>query len=891
MDSFIFFCARVLSMSFMKAISSIIFFMIIAFTVALPVSAGNNTTVMNQSPNYSGVQTISPSQISMNLTFNETGQKARQPDAISTNQSLPSFQSSANNAPKTAPKNQFSVSGDLSNSDGTTLSGEAPVTFIIDPVTKREYITDQVIVRYNTKKFQNPEIMKARILDSNAKIGARVAEDFSDSGLPAMQVVKLPRNISVNDAITEYRKNPDVLYAQPNYVYHTTSVTPDDPLFGSQWGLHNAITPGADIDAPDAWSISTGSNTVIVAVIDTGVDYNHPDLSSNIWTNPGESGLDSQGHDKRFNGIDDDNNGYIDDWHGWNFFNNTSDPMDGNTKLNAYHGTHVSGILGGVGNNSVGIAGVNWNVKIMPLRTTDETGSSYTSTNVEAIYYASANGATIISNSWGGDSPDPEVKYAIENSPAVVVCAAGNNNRDTDYNPYYPASFDSINIISVAATDSSDIKALSSNFGLASVDLAAPGIHIYSTMKDSGYQYKDGTSMATSFVSGVAALIKSTNPRLTNIQIKNIILNNVDVIPALSGKVNSSGRLNAYKAVKAAQLSLGIPVADFTGSPRTGVGPLTIEFTDLSTNATGWNWTFGDGSDENATIQNPVHTYLNNGTYTVILNVSNSLGSNSLTKTNFIIIGSISKIGVFRGQGYWYLDMNNNGTWDGTLTDRTFIWGKQPGDIPITGDWNKDNITETGIFRPGGDWYLDMNNNGTWDSIPTDRTFTWGKQPGDIPLTGDWNGDRITETGIFRPGGNWYLDMNNNGTWDGTPTDTTFSWGKQPEDIPLTGDWNGDGITETGIFRLGGNWYLDKNNNGTWDGTPPDTTFSWGKQPGDIPVTGDWNGDMITETGIFRPTVGFYLDLNNNGQWDGPLTDKFMPWGSQTGDDPVIGRW
>jgi len=785
MDSFIFSCARVLSMSFMKAISSIIFFMIIAFTVAVPVSAGNNTTAMNQSPDFSGVQIISPSQVSTNLTFNETGQKARQTDAISTNQSLPSSQSSAN----TAPKNQFSVRSGPSNSTGTALSGEAPVMFIIDPVTKQEYVTDQVIVRYNTKKFQNPEIIKARIRDSNAKIGARVDEDYSDSGLPGMQVVKLPRNITVNDAITEYRKNPDVLYAQPNYVYHTTSVTPDDPLYGSQWGLHNVGTPGADIDAPDAWSISTGSNTVVVAVIDTGVDYNHPDLSSNIWTNSGESGLDSQGNDKRFNGIDDDNNGYIDDWHGWNFFNNTSDPMDGNTKNNIYHGTHVSGIIGAVGNNSNGITGVNWNVKIMPLRTTDENGSSYTSTNVEAIYYASTNGAGIISNSWGGNTFDPALKAAIDNSPAVVVCAAGNNNRNTDSIPFYPASFTSTNIISVAATNSSDDMASFSNYGQNTVDLAAPGVNIYSTKKDSTYQFMSGTSMATPFVSGVAALVKSVNPKLTNVQIKNIILNNVDVLPLLSEKVNTSGRLNAYKAVKAAQSIFGMPVADFTGNPRTGVAPLTIVFTDLSTNATAWNWTFGDGSDENATFQNPVHTYPNNGTYTVILNVSNSLGSNSLTKTNFIIVGSISRIGVFRGLGNWYLDVNNNGTWDGTPTDRTFSWGKQPGDIPIAGDWNGDNITETGIFRPGGNWYLDMNNNGTWDGTPTDTIFSWGKQPGDIPVTGDWNGDGITETGIFRPTVGFYLDLNNNGQWDGPSTDNFMPWESQNGDKPVIGRW------------------------------------------------------------------------------------------------------
>jgi hypothetical protein len=256
----------------------------------------------------------------------------------------------------------------------------------------------------------------------------------------------------------------------------------------------------------------------------------------------------------------------------------------------------------------------------------------------------------------------------------------------------------------------------------------------------------------------------------------------------------------------------------------------------------------------------------------------------SQIKTITIVNKSV-KVGVFRSGGTWYLDRNDNGMWDGMPTDRTFSWGKQANDIPISGDWNNDGITETGIFRPGGTWFLDMNNNGTWDST-TDRTFFWGKQPGDIPITGDWNKDGITETGIFRPGGTWFLDMNNNGTWDST-TDRTFSWGKQPGDIPVTGDWNNDGYTETGIFRRGAGFYLDMDNNGAWN-SPPDNMLAWGKGLNDIPVTGDWNVDNITETGVFR-NGDWYLDMNNNGLWD-TGTDVIYPLG-QPGDRPVTGNW
>jgi PKD repeat protein/peptidoglycan/xylan/chitin deacetylase (PgdA/CDA1 family) len=335
------------------------------------------------------------------------------------------------------------------------------------------------------------------------------------------------------------------------------------------------------------------------------------------------------------------------------------------------------------------------------------------------------------------------------------------------------------------------------------------------------------------------------------------------------------------------------PVSGFSGTPTTGTIPLTVTFTDGSTGViSGYTWDFGDTAT--STEKNPSHQYTKAGTYTVNLTVTGPGGTNTSTNSNYITVWEApirtSNVGVFRGLGYWYLDTNNNGTWDGSPPDTEFSWGKQPGDIPITGDWNGDGVTKTGIFRVGGHWYLDTNNNGTWDGSLPDKEFSWGKQPGDIPITGDWNGDNITETGIFRAGGHWYLDMNNNGTWDGSPPDTEFFWGKQPGDIPVTGDWTGDGITKTGIFRPGTGFYLDMNNNGIWY-PPSDTMLAWsglGLQPNDIPVTSDWNGDGITETGIFR-NGDWYLDINNNGHWD-PGTDVIYPIG-QPGDKPVTGKW
>jgi len=421
--------------------------------------------------------------------------------------------------------------------------------------------------------------------------------------------------------------------------------------------LETPGTSGADIHAPEAWGLAQGSNSVIVGVVDTGINYTHADLAGNIWTNAttGE--------------------------HGWNYTGGYSD----NKVLDAWgHGTHVAGTIGALTNNGVGVAGVNWNVKLMSLKIF-QTGSGSATTiqdAINAIQFADANGVMISSNSWSGSGGNSQaLKDAIDASPELFIAAAGNSGANIDVVPEFPAAFDSPNIISVAATDQNDQLASFSNYGPISVDIAAPGVNIANTAcanagvfdPECGYYYMSGTSMATPQVSGVAALVKSVNPRLTNIQIKNIILDNVDVIPSLSGKVNTSGRLNAYKALLAAQATLFTPVANFTGTPITGLAPLTVTFTDQSTNTPAtWNWTFSDGNGTNATDRNPVHTYLAPGTYDVSLNVTNAGGSNNVTKSGYIVVTRFpaTKIGVVRDSHEWYLDYNGNGQWDNDVSDR-----------------------------------------------------------------------------------------------------------------------------------------------------------------------------------------------------------------------------
>jgi len=250
-----------------------------------------------------------------------------------------------------------------------------------------------------------------------------------------------------------------------------------------------------------------------------------------------------------------------------------------------------------------------------------------------------------------------------------------------------------------------------------------------------------------------------------------------------------------------------------------------------------------------------------------------------------------SNIGIFRN-GLWALDLNGNGSWDGTPTDALYTFG-QAGDIPVTGDWNGSGTTKIGYFRITGgvgSFYLDWNGNGVWDGPVIDKVYTFG-QTGDIPVTGDWTGTGTTKIGVFRITGGvgmFYLDWNGNGVWDGTPTDALYTFGLAG-DIPVTGDWNGSGTTKIGVFRIMsgvGKWFLEMNGNGVWN-YPGDSVFTFG-QAGDIPVTGDWNGDGTTNIGIFR-NGRWFLDMTGNGVWNYP-GDAIFTFG-QAGDNPVTGKW
>jgi subtilisin family serine protease len=395
--------------------------------------------------------------------------------------------------------------------------------------------------------------------DSIKSVNRRNDASVEDS-IPHSRIslVDLPEGLSVAGAIQEYRAAPKVKYAEPNYqvVSSALAPTPNDPSFPKMWDAKNRGQYGgtfdADIDAPEAWAAETGSAQTVVAVIDTGMDINHKDLRDNIWTNPGEV---------PGNGIDDDRNGYIDDVHGWDFYHDDASVFD-NANQDT-HATHVAGTIAAEGNNTIGVTGIDWQAKIMPLKFIGPENASNIADAVAAINYSIAEGAKISNNSWGYEfapcCPSKILQDAIDNADRagqLFVVAAMNGGADfvgddNDQTPVYPSSYTNSNIISVAATNDKDALTSFSNYGATSVDLAAPGMDILSTLPGNNYGFGYGTSMATPHVTGVAALLKSQSPQLSDEGIKARILDSVDKKASLRGKMVSEGRLNAAKALGA----------------------------------------------------------------------------------------------------------------------------------------------------------------------------------------------------------------------------------------------------------------------------------------------------------------------------------------------------
>jgi len=349
-----------------------------------------------------------------------------------------------------------------------------------------------------------------------------------------------------NQTIVSLRQSGSVEYVEPDYPRYATQTIPNDPRFGTQWGLKNSGQEGgtvdADIDGPEAWVLTTGSPSVVVAVIDSGIEYNHEDLRPNMWVNPGEIAG---------NGFDDDGNGYVDDIFGIDAITGSGDPLDDDG-----HGTHVAGIIAAVGNNGIGVSGVCWTCRIMALKFLPSDGSGSISDEIECIQYAVNHGAQIINGSFGDYSFSQAEKEAIDaagKKGVLFIFAAGNQGNDNDVQPHFPSSLESENIVAVGISDRNDELASFSDFGLNSVDLAAPGLQILSTGLNNSYRLENGTSVATPHVTGIAALLKAYDPDMSWLEIEGRLIGGVDVHGSMAGTLLTGGRVNAFNALTQGQ--------------------------------------------------------------------------------------------------------------------------------------------------------------------------------------------------------------------------------------------------------------------------------------------------------------------------------------------------
>ncbi len=476
---------------------------------------------------------------------------------------------------------------------GSGVSG-VTVTLIdsdhVDSNNQRSFAPDQVIIKLkDTEDIETPlpdiqleeisefnfsaeETIESPNNDSLEELDEETIEDLNNDLLEELgaEVIRTTQTLDIQlwdisgsglsvEEVTEiYSNDPRVEFIEPNYTDAELFLTPNDPDFSNLWALNNTGQTGgtnnADIDAPEGWSFfSYTGGDAVVGILDTGVDYTHPDLNDNIWINPGEIAG---------NGIDDDNNGYVDDVRGWDFVNWDNDPMDGHG-----HGTHVAGTIGAEGNNGLGVVGVNWDVEIMPLKIFSDGGGGATYFGIiQALDYATMMGADLTNNSWGtpplppGTAPNQGLVTAIANGP-LFVAAAGNSANDNDVNPVYPASINLDNIISVAATDHNDQLSGFSNYGDTSVDLGAPGSSIYSTMPNNSYGYMSGTSMAAPHVSGAAALMIATRRHrglndLTTLDLRQRVLNAIDPF-ITSGDTATAGRLDLNSGINQEGIAWG----------------------------------------------------------------------------------------------------------------------------------------------------------------------------------------------------------------------------------------------------------------------------------------------------------------------------------------------
>ena len=706
----------------------------------------------------------------------------------------------------------------------------------------------------------------------NTQMKATVLDEFPDLG---WQLVKLPENMTVNRAVIEYKSFTEIEAAQPNFYYRSTAV-PNDARFSELYGM-------TKISAPAAWDLTTGSSETVVAVIDTGINYNHQDLSANIWRNSGET---------NGNGIDDDANGFVDDYYGYDFFYNDSDPLDQNG-----HGTHVAGTVGAVGNNSLGVVGVNWNVRLMVIKIFSPAAGDTTSAmlinayNYVRLMKTRGVNIRVTNNSYGGcgeacgyDQATKDAIDALERAGILNVFAAGNSGINNDLTPHYPASYTSPGILAVAASNFDDDRQF--NYGATSVDLAAPGVNILSTTNSSNSSYgtSSGTSMATPHAAGAAALLSSYDPNLSAASLKATLMNSVDALPQWNGFVKTGGRLNVARALQ------NQTVCTFTFSP-TGqsfdvfggqgiisvTAPPNCDFSVVS-QASWITVTSGNPGSGNTVI-----------TYSVASNMSSPprAGTIKIAGQDFLIAQNGFQPPLPLPNNKTILDFDGDRRTDYSAIQNSggaMVWhnrhsangyspisfGSFADDIAVPNDYDGDGKTDVAVWRQSnGTFYVLRSSNNVFQS------FQFG-QTGDNPsVSQDFDGDQKADYAVTRAANDnliWYISGSISGF-------RAVQFGIA-SDKPLRGDYDGDGKADLAVYRSASNtFYVRKSSNNQEIG------FTFGSSATDKIVPADYDGDGKTDYAVWRATTGVWYYVKSS---DG--TNAAAQFGA-AGDLPVPGDY
>lgn len=666
-------------------------------------------------------------------------------------------------------------------------------------------------------------------------------------------------NINPKAAIEALSKHPAVKYAEPDYQLRALGV-PDDTLFSDLWGMNNTgQTSGvvdADIDAVEAWDITTGSSDIIVGVIDTGVDYTHPDLQANMWVNPGEIAGD---------GIDNDGNGYIDDIYGINAITGDGDPMDDQS-----HGSHVSGTLGATGNNSQGVVGVNHQVSIAGCKFLSAAGTGSTSDAIECVDYFVAlknagHNVRVTNNSWGGGGFSQALADSItdsENADILFVAAAGNDGVDNDINPHYPSSYEHDSILAVANTTHTDEMAWDSQWGLTSVDMGAPGSAILSTIPGGGYASYSGTSMATPHVAGAAALVLSINPNLTAIELKQLLMDSGDYNTNLDGLTVAATRLNVHQALLDADPEPGFKlsvaprsqeiVAGDTASYELSISSIaqwdgvvdlsldsTIEGTVLSANTA--------QPGETITISVPTTAQTSWGDYSITVNASSDELEQQLMVDLYVLPQGLTEFNYENDSTVSIPDNDANGiTSVITINDDITVFDTNTF-VDITHTWIGDLIVT--LTSPSGT-VATLHNRAGGNADDINETFNSSAFNGEV-ATGDWTltvSDNVaSDTGTLNA---WALNFTGIGEVSPQPPQAGFTYTADALSVQFSDastDVNGDIVSWLWDFGDGAS---------STDASPMYTYADYGTYAVSLTVTdSEGNTDSVTQDLVLSSDV------------------------------------